>query len=178
MGFWWAGSLQSHGPVSSSRLWAAAAGVFLCCSMKLVWRLPGLLVLSQLCPAALENGELVIPLHPAEVLSKGQLWYCNAVQRWEAGTSLRVPQLRKRLSSALWELGGTPSPNESWESGCVKSTCQGKPLTRPEWVSKRNFQALNSFPALTRVLLISALLYSFCHLTQSFHWLLCGCLEG
>lgn len=139
---------------------------------------PALPVLSQLCPAALENGELVIPLHPAEVLSKGQLCYCNAVQRWEVGTSLRVPPLRKRLSSALWEPGGTPSPNESWESGCVKSTCQGKPLTRPEWVSKRNFQALNSFPALTRVLLISALLYSFCHLTQSFHWLLCGCLEG
>lgn len=107
-----------------------------------------------------------MPPHPAEVLSS-------------AGTSTRVPLLGKLLSSALWELRADPFLNEGWEWRCVNSTCQGKPLTRPEWVSKRNFQALNSFPALTRALFISAPpLYSFCHLTQSFHWLLCGCLEG
>lgn len=107
-----------------------------------------------------------MPPHPAEVLSS-------------AGTSTWVPLLGKLLSSALWELRADPFLNEGWEWRCVNSTCQGKPLTRPEWVSKRNFQALNSFPALTRALFISAPpLYSFCHLTQSFHWLLCGCLEG
>lgn len=51
----------------------AASGVFLSCSMKLVWCLSGLLLISMFWPAAFKNEELVVPLQPAEVLSKGQL---------------------------------------------------------------------------------------------------------
>lgn len=164
--FWWAVFLPSHAPVNSSRLWAvAASGVFLCC----FWSFPQqlhetgmMLVRSDADQPALTNslqkwgaGD---PFAPSRGAEQGAAVCSNVLQCWEADTSLWAPQLRELLPSALWELNS--SLNESWESGCVNSACQGKPLICLEWVSRKNFQALNSFPDLTMALLISALLNS------------------
>lgn len=105
MWFWWAGSLPPHAPVSSSRLRAAAAcGVFLCCSIKLVRCFPGLLLPSQLWPSALKNGELVIPLHSAEALSKGKLCYSNSAGTTAEEAAFFHPVRTQCNSFSKWKL--------------------------------------------------------------------------
>lgn len=82
----------------------------------------------------------------------------NIVQCWEADTSLWVPQLRELLPSALWELNSS----SKWKLRIwmCEQRLPGKAFDLP-WVSQQEeFQALNSFPALTMALLISALLNS------------------
>lgn len=46
--------------------------------------------------------------------SQGQLCYSNAGQRWEVGTLLWVPPLKKCLSSALWELNSSKWKLRIW----------------------------------------------------------------